>query len=160
MKLSKTESGNATSIAFLTFEHEFHNNWEKFKKIMEKNPSIKYANNFNVDDPIGATWEGLVFTDGLHPRLARGVIGRFKKLISSGIYSFWAKWDRIRFSQSGLQSCKKVANREILKPGPLSFDNSGTPWLIRGQIIAWTSAMLVVMMENIVSRLCLCRSVL
>ena len=69
---------------------------------MEANPSLKYANNLDADDDFGVTFKGYAFTDGLHPRIAKAVIGRFKVLISSGIYWFWEKWDRIRFSPSGL----------------------------------------------------------
>ena len=88
-----------------------------------------------------------MFTNGLHLEFAKGVIDRFRVLISSGIFGLWERWDRIRFSQSGLQSQSQVARHEKILHKPLSFDNYGTPWLLGFQIVVWVTTVIVFVIE-------------
>ena len=150
-KRSYERKARAAGMAFLTYDYEFQHNWEKINKIMHTNSEFKYANNLNVDDDFGVTFTGYMFTDGLHKRFSQEVIGRFKMLISAGIYAFWEKWDRIRFSQSGLQIKRRVRRYEAPLPKPLSFYNSGTAWLFGAQIVAWLGAIFVFVTETISS---------
>ena len=91
-----------------------------------------------------------MFTDGLHSRFSNAVIGRFKYLISSGIYWLWEKWDRIRFSQSGFKTGGWVTRRsKMASPKALAFGNSGTPWLFGTQILVWVTAMFVLAIETV-----------
>ena len=145
---SYIEKKSSKGIAFLSYDYEFPHNWNKFSKIMEMNPSLRYGHNLDDDDDFGVTFQGYMFTDGLHSRFSNAVIGRFKYLISSGIYWLWEKWDRIRFSQSGLKTGEGVTSRsKIVSPKALAFDNSGAPWLFGAQIVVWVTAMFVLGIE-------------
>ena len=140
--------GRASS-AFLTYDYEFQHNWCKFVKIMESNPSLKYAHNLDVDDDFGVTFTGYVFTDGLHAMISNGVIGRFERLMSSGIYWLWERWDRIRFSQNRAQREARISGSDRELPRALSFENSGTPWLFGVQIVASMGALFIFLFEKL-----------
>ena len=146
---SHAKDPNTRGIVFLSYDYEFQHNWNKFRRIMDTSPDLKYANNFDVDDEFGVTFKGLMFTGGLQTKFSTRVISRFKVLISSGIYWLWEKWDRIRSSQSGLLSESREVRHNTLLGKALSFDNSGTPWLFLVQIVAWVSAMFVFAIEKL-----------
>ena len=116
---------------------------------MEQRPNWKFGNNFYSAEDFGVEQRGYLFTDGLHSRFVNAFVGRLKKLISSGIYGLWDKWDRIRFSQSGIKAESKKLTDEIHQPTPLSLENSGTPYILRGYVLGLIVAFGVLQIEFI-----------
>ena len=148
-RFSTVNDTGRVGSAFITYDYEFQHNWNKFIKLMESNPSLKYANNMDADDDFGVTFTGYVFTDGLHTRISNRVIGRFELLMSSGIYWLWEKWERIRFIPSSVQSEGRRFRKEKMLPRALSFENSGTPWLFILQMAGLVIGALVFVFEKV-----------
>ena len=139
-------------MAFLTYDYKFEFNWKIFTALMKKYPDWKFANNYESNDDTGIHPKGYVFSEGLHRRYKDPFINPLKRLIGSGIYGLWEKWDRIKFSQSGLRSGEPETTAGVRRgmieySGALSFDNSGTPWLFAGQALVWLGSSIIFILE-------------
>ena len=138
-----------TKIAFVIYTYEFQHNWEKFRELMKRHPSWKIANNFGSEDKFGVHQKAYVFSGGLRRRYRERFEGRLWTLLSSGIYSLWIKWQRIRFSSSGLRNDEMGLHSFNGSPGePVSFKNSAFSWLLWAQLLAWLAALLVLCLER------------
>ena len=137
-------------VAFVTYEHEFAYYWNKFNILMKRYPSWRFGNNFDADDDFGVNGKGFMFTDGMRPEQRNPFVGRLKVLLSSGIYALWERWERIKFSKSGIRNendMKKVAGVAVGGMSPLAFENSGTPWLVAGLMTTLAIAVCVFLVE-------------
>ena len=116
--------------------------------IMRRKPEWKIANNFGSKDSVGAEGKSYSFFSGLHERYSKRFEGRLKILLSSGIYQLWSRWERVRFSKSGLRH--DAGNLEPMNGSPddpLSFENSATWWLFWGQSLAWLCSLAALFAE-------------
>ena len=136
--------------AFVTYGYEFQHNWEVFREVMKLHPDWKIANNFYSGDQFGVRKEAYVFTSGLKRRYQDRFEGRLKALVSSGIYELWVRWNRIKFSMSGLRHDEQKLSSFNGSPGdPVSFKNSALLWLFWSQCVAWLGTLVVFSFELI-----------
>ena len=91
-----------------------------------------------------------MFTSGLKRRHQDRFEGRLKVLVSSGIYELWVRWNRIKFSMSGLRHDEQKLSSFNGSPGdPVSFKNSALSWLFWSQCVAWLATFVVLSFELI-----------
>ena len=151
-KILETMKANKTNGAFVTYADEFQHNWAMFAQIMERHPDWKIANNFASQDKFGLQAQAYIFSEGLHRRYRNRVEGRFKTLLSSGIYGLWSKWQRIKFSMSGLRYDEKKLEATNGSPGdPLSFENSEISWLFLAHCLMSLGAFVVFGVEQVLN---------
>ena len=134
--------------AFITYEYEFQYNWAIFTEIMKRRPNWKFASNFESHDRFGMEENVYLFSSGLHKPFKERFEGRLKVLVSSGIYKLWSKWQRIRFSMSGLRHGNSKLEPTNGSPGDsMSFENSAASWLFWAQSLAWLGAVIAFVAE-------------
>ena len=139
---------NLAKAAFVTYDYEFQHNWGIFAEIMKRRPEWKFANNFESNDNFSIRETAYSFTSGLHERFQKRFEGRFKVILSSGFYGLWRRWERIKFSMSGLRHDDKKLEPTTGSPGdPMSFENSATFWVFWAQPLAWLGTLAVFSVE-------------
>ena len=142
--------------AFLTYSYNFNYNWKLFKKLMSGgrggHTKTRFANNFEKKDNFGVYLKSYSFTDGFKHESLKNFVRRFDILRTSGIYDFWEKWDRIRFSHGGVgQDGRSFSKEGTDTDGCLSFENSGLIWLFLVTMVGLYAAVLMFLLEVLVS---------
>ncbi|CAG7786274.1 unnamed protein product [Allacma fusca] len=102
------------SIAYLTTSIAFESNWRAFELAMKNNPRIKFAYNVDSDDSYLRRVRGFWVPDGLDELSSRWVPHRLNALLTSGVYWFWEKWEKIYLSKQHEKSKKKPRGRNSL----------------------------------------------
>lgn len=138
-------------VVFLIHDHDFQKYWDLFQKIMELNPKIKVASNFEDQESFLVHPIAYSFTSGLDPAYQGSVLRKMKMLMSSGVYGLWEKWHRIKFTAGGLRH-DQIELRSSDNVQPLSFDNSGTSLLFMAQLYAWCVGVCAFVAEILLKR--------
>ncbi|CAG7717041.1 unnamed protein product, partial [Allacma fusca] len=98
--------GLEEKLAFVSTSEDFDYNWDLISTEMGKNSheKIRLGHNLKVEDGFLGGFEGYSITPGLDVRYHHWVPDRLRISVSSGIYSLWERWDKIRFPKHGNQS--------------------------------------------------------
>ncbi|CAG7731860.1 unnamed protein product [Allacma fusca] len=98
--LEKIIENNLTlpQTALVIFSKEFEYYWDRLRIKME-GTNWKFAHNRNAgNDPLLRSPTSIYITKYFHEKY-QYVVRRARIMLSSGLYSIWEKWDRIRFPE-------------------------------------------------------------
>ena len=137
-------------LLFVVTEDEFDYYWNIFKGKMQSQRFLKFAyNKESRQDIFYGSISAIVATGGLDSG-RDGVTGRVRAMLSSGIYSLWVRWEKLKFLRHQIPRGQFVKETED-SPQPLSLANSDTQTILGGMLGALGTAFIVFLCENLVS---------
>ena len=142
------------SLAFIVREDEFKYYRGLLQRVITStNDTWRLADNMNKEhletDDLIHDEKAIFFTGGLHP-IQNDLPRRMGRLLSSGIYNLWIKWERILFSKDGARHEKRDV-KDIdgaLQVRSLTFNNSNVFLALAVYVTFNAVAMLVYLIES------------